>query len=287
MAVTAAAVKELREKTGLPMMDCKKALTECDGDQDAAVQWLRERGAQVFEKRSGRATAFGRFGLYIGLEKEAGAMVELKCESAPVTTNEEFIQFADDLAAALAANPETADADALLALECPSQPGSTLNDIKSDLFNRIREVFNIGRMICIDNSCGGYSHNAGTVSGVLLAADGSDDEAARGISQHIAAMRPAGLSPEDLPSDIVDNERNILREAALAEGKPENIVDKMVEGRMRNFFAERVLTSQEYVKAENKETVGDYAASVGLNLKQFVHWELGDDADDSESAGEK
>ena len=287
MAVTAAAVKELREKTGLPMMDCKKALTECDGDQDAAVQWLRERGAQVFEKRSGRATDFGRFGLYLGLEKDSGAMVELKCESAPVTTNEEFIQYANDLAEALANNPSVTDADSLLALESPSQPGSTLGDIKSDLFNRIREVFNIGRMVRLEGGCGGYSHNAGTVSGVLLSADGSDDEAARGISQHIAAMRPAGLSPEDLPAEIVNNERNILREAALAEGKPENIVDKMVEGRMRNFFAERVLTSQEYVKAENKETVGEYAASTGLTLKQFVHWELGDDADDSAEATEE
>jgi elongation factor Ts len=276
MAVTAAAVKELREKTGLPMMDCKKALTECDGNQEAAVQWLRERGAQVFEKRAGRATAFGRFGLYIGLDKDSGAMVELKCESAPVTTNEEFVQYANDLAEALATNPSISDADSLLALDSPSQPGSTLGDVKNDLFNRIREVFNIGRMIRLEGGCGGYSHNAGTVSGVLLAADGSDDEAARGISQHIAAMRPAGLSPEDLPADLVENERNILREAALAEGKPENIVDKMVDGRMRNFFAERVLTSQEYVKAENKETVGEYANTTGLTLKQFVHWELGE-----------
>ena len=284
MAVTAAAVKELREKTGLPMMDCKKALTECDGNQEAAVQWLRERGAQVFEKRAGRATAFGRFGLYIGLDKDSGAMVELKCESAPVTTNEEFVQYANDLAEALATNPSISDADSLLALDSPSQPGSTLGDVKNDLFNRIREVFNIGRMIRLEGGCGGYSHNAGTVSGVLLAADGSDDEAARGISQHIAAMRPAGLSPEDLPADLVENERNILREAALAEGKPENIVDKMVDGRMRNFFAERVLTSQEYVKAENKETVGEYANTTGLTLKQFVHWEL---CEDSEEASEE
>ena len=287
MAVTAAAVKELREKTGLPMMDCKKALTECDGDQQAAVQWLRERGAQVFEKRAGRTTAFGRFGLYIGLEKDTGAMVELKCESAPVTTNEEFIQYANDLAEALANNPDISDADSLLALNTPSQPGMTLGDVKNDLFNRIREVFNVGRMIRLEGGCGGYSHNAGTVSGVLLAADGNDDEAARGICQHIAAMRPAGLSPEDLPADIVDNERAILRDAALAEGKPENIVDKMVEGRMRNFFAERVLTSQEYVKAENKVTVGEYATSVGLTLKQFVHWELGDDDEDSVEASEE
>ncbi len=287
MAVTAAAVKELREKTGLPMMDCKKALTECDGDQDAAVQWLRERGAEVFEKRAGRATSFGRFGLYVGLDKDAGAMVELKCESAPVTINEEFIQYANDLAEALAQNADVSDADSLLALDSPSQPGTTLGDVKNDLFNRTREVFNIGRMIRLEGGCGGYSHNAGTVSGVLLAADGSDDEAARGISQHIAAMRPAGLTPEDLPADIVDNERTILREAALAEGKPENIVDKMVEGRMRNFFAEQVLTYQKYVKAENKETVGDYADSVGLTLKQFVHWELGDDSEEGDQAAEE
>ena len=198
-----------------------------------------------------------------------------------MTTNEEFVQYANDLAEALATNPSISDADSLLALDSPSQPGSTLGDVKNDLFNRIREVFNIGRMIRLEGGCGGYSHNAGTVSGVLLAADGSDDEAARGISQHIAAMRPAGLSPEDLPADLVENERNILREAALAEGKPENIVDKMVDGRMRNFFAERVLTSQEYVKAENKETVGEYANTTGLTLKQFVHWELGEDSEEA------
>ena len=169
-------------------MVCKNARTECAGAQEAAVQWLRERGAQVFEKRAGRATAFGRFGLYIGLDKDAGAMVELKCESAPVTTNEEFIQYANDLAEVLANNPSISDADSLLALGSPSQPEATLGDVKNDLFNRIREVFNIGRMIRLEGGCGGYSHNAGTVSGVLLAADGSDDEAARGISQHIAAM---------------------------------------------------------------------------------------------------
>ena len=109
--ITAAAVKELREQSGLPMMDCKKALTECEGDVGAAIQWLRERGAQVLAKRSDRATPFGRFGLYTSMENGLGAMVELKCESAPVTQNEEFIQLANDLAEQLATGPGAADAD--------------------------------------------------------------------------------------------------------------------------------------------------------------------------------
>ncbi|HAY82705.1 MAG TPA: translation elongation factor Ts [Planctomycetaceae bacterium] len=272
--VTAAAVKDLREQTGLPMMDCKKALTECDGDLDKAITWLRERGNQVLAKRSDRATDFGRFGIYSGSDKASGAIVELKCESAPVTQNEEFIQLANDLAEALATGPGAATADELLDQPCPSQDGKTLRDVKDDMFNRIREVFNIGRMQRIETPCGAYVHNAGTVSGVLLSVDGANDDLAKDICMHIAAMRPAALSVDDLDAEVVEKERGILREAALKEGKPENIVDKMVDGRMRNYFAEQVLTEQPFVK-EDKKTVGKIAEEGGLQLKQFVHWELG------------
>ncbi|MCH2184013.1 MAG: translation elongation factor Ts [Mariniblastus sp.] len=277
MTVTAADVKKLRERTGLPLMDCKRALGEADGDQDKAVELLRKRGQQVLEKRADRETAFGRFGLYTGSDKDRGAMVELMCESAPVTQNEEFIQLANDLANQLATGPGAETADELLDQPSPSKDGMTLREQKEDLFNRIREVFNVGRFHRIDGASGGYSHNAGTVSGVLLAIEGGNDDAAKDISMHIAAMRPAALAIEDISAEEIAKEREILKEAALAEGKPENIVEKMVEGRLRNFYAERALLEQPFVK-DDKQTVGNFADSNGMKINKFVHWELGEES---------
>ena len=271
--ITAATVKELRDRTGLPMMDCKKALDECDGDSAAAVQWLRERGAQVFSKRADRSTDFGRFGIIAGHDQAVAAMVELKCESAPVTQNEEFIQLADDLAVCLAQS-NAGSVDELLSQPSPSAEGVTLGEQKDELFNRTREVFNIDRMIRIEGTCGGYSHNSGTVAGVLLEVEGGNDEAARDICMHIAAMRPEGLTPADIPEENIEQEREVLRQAALQEGKPESIVDKMVEGRLKNFFASKVLSAQPFVK-DDKLTVEEYAEANGMKLKQFIHWEMG------------
>lgn len=273
--ISAAAVQALRKRTGLPLMDCKKALVETGGDDEKAIVWLRERGAKVAENRADRETAFGRFGIYAHIDKPTGAMVELKCESAPVAGNEEFIQLANDLAEQLATGPGTDDPEALLDQPSPSKDGMTLREQKDDLFNRIREVFNVGRIVRLDSSCGGYSHNAGTVAGVLLAVEGGNETAARDICMHVAAMRPKALTTDDLDAELVAKERGILREAALKEGKPESIVDKMVDGRMRNFFAETVLTEQPFVK-DDKQSVGQYAKSNDMKLKQFVHWELGD-----------
>lgn len=272
--ITAAAVKAFRERTGLPLMDCKKALQEAGGDEEAAVEVLRKKGQQLADKRSDRETAFGRFGLHIGADKEIGAMVELLCESAPVTTNEDFVQLANDLAAALAAN-DVATADELLALESPSKSGTTLAEQKDELFNRIREVFNVGRFVRIEGASGGYMHHAGTTAGVLIAIDGGSDEAAKDVSMHIAAMKPEGLDKDSIDAELVAKEREILKAAALAEGKPENIVEKMVEGRMRNFYAERCLLEQAFVK-DDKQTVGEYAKSNGMNVKNYWHWVIGE-----------
>lgn len=273
--ITAAAVNALRKKTGLPLMDVKKALTDAQGNEEEAVRLLRERGLKILSGRSDRETAFGRFGLYADLSKNVGAMVEFKCESAPVAANEEFIQLANDLAAALAtAGAGVQTGEDLLNLKSPSKPTMTLREQKDDLFNRIREVFNVGRFVRLDGPCGGYCHNASTISGVLLQVEGKNDAAAKDICMHIAAMRPLGMSKEDVPASEVDKERAILREVALKDGKPANVVDKIVEGQLRNFFAERVLTEQAFVK-DNKLTVGKYAEQNGLKLVKFVHWELG------------
>ena len=273
--ITAAAVMALRKKTGLPMMDCKSALAEAGGDEDKAIELLRKRGAQVLAKRSDRETSFGRFGLYCGSDKPKGAMVELMCESAPVTSNEEFVQLANDLAEQLATGPGAATAEELLDQQSPSKDGMTLRQQKDDLFNRIREVFNVGRMVIIEGTTGGYSHNSGTVSGVIVGVEGGSDELARDVSMQVAAMRPAVLNVSDLPADEVAKEREILKAAALEEGKPENIVEKMVDGRMRNYYAERVLLEQPFVK-DDKNSVGKFAESNGMKVTQFVHWELGE-----------
>lgn len=274
--ITAAAVKSLRERTGLPMMECKKALMENGGDETAAVNWLRERGAKTMEKRADRETAFGRFGLYTGVNSSAGAMVELKCESAPVTQNEDFIQLANDLAQQLATGPAVSSAEELLALPSPSKDGMTLGEVKDDLFNRIREVFNVGRFVKFDGSTGGYSHNLGTVSGVLVEVKGGTDEAAKDVCMHVAAMDPRSLSTDELDADAVQKERDILTEQARKEGKPEKIIEKMVEGRMRNYYAEHVLLEQPFVK-EQKMTVGNYAKEAGMEVVRFVRWELGEE----------
>jgi len=272
--ITAALVRELRDETGLPMMDCKQALVASGGDKEKAKEEMRKKGIKLQEGRGGRETAFGRFGIYAGLDKKAGAIVELKCESAPVAGSAEFIQLANDMAKQLATGPGAATADELLAQPSPSHPGKTLRDIKDDMFNRIREVFNVGRMARLEGQTGGYSHNAGTVSVVLVQVEGGNDDAAKDVSMHVAAMRPLALNKEEVDPAVVAKEREILREAALAEGKPANIVDKMVEGRLKNFYAEKVLLEQPFVK-ENSISVGKHAEGHGMKVKKFVHWELG------------
>ncbi|WP_372722637.1 translation elongation factor Ts [Novipirellula sp.] len=276
--ITAAAVKAFRERTGLPMMDCKKALTEAGGDEEKAVELLRKKGQALADKRSDRETAFGRFGLYIGTDKKVGAMVELLCESAPVTTNEQFIQLAADLAQQYATGPGAASAEELLSQDSPSQPGTTLATQKEDMFNRIREVFKVGRMIRVESTCGGYMHHAGTTAGVLVEIEGGNDDAAKDVSMHIAAMRPESLSKDSIDPAVVASEREVLLEAAIAEGKPQNIAEKMVDGRMQKFYAERCLLEQPFVK-DDKQSVGEYAKANGMTVKNYWHWVIGEKVD--------
>lgn len=274
--ITSSAVKALRDRTGLPMMDCKQALQESGGDETAAVEILRKRGGQIQARRAGRETHFGRMGVYASLEDAVGAMVELKCESAPVASNAEFIQLASDLTRQLALGPGASTEDQLLQQPSPSKPGMTLGEQRDDLFNRIREVFRVGRMIRIDGPCGAYSHNAATVSGVLIEVTGGTAEAVKDVCMHVAAMRPTALTKEELDPTLVEKEREILSEAARKEGKPENIIPKMVEGRLRNFYAQSVLSEQPFVKDE-KITVSKFAEQNGFEILRFVHWELGKD----------
>jgi elongation factor Ts len=270
--ITAAAVKSLRDKTGLPMMECKKALVEAGGDEDAAMKALRESGKKLGEIRKDRATSEGRIAIYA--DANCGAMIELQCESAPVASHEEFIALANDIALQLATGLGAATPDELLAQPSPSKNGMTLAEVKDDLFNRIREVFKLARIVRIDAPCGGYAHHAGVTKGVLLQIEGDNADAAKDVCMHIAATDPTVIRIEDLDSAEVDKERQILIEAARQEGKPDNIIEKMVEGRMRQFYATKVLNEQPFVK-DDSQTVGKYADGAGIKLVQFVSWELG------------
>lgn len=273
--ISAAMVKSLRDKTGLPMMECKQALAETAGDETAAIEMLRKKGKKTMAARADRATEFGRMGIFADVNAGVGAMVELQCESAPVVGNTDFVQLANDLAKQLATGPGAATPDELLAQKSPSNPAHTLAEQKDDLSNRIREVFNIARMIRIDQPAGGYAHHTGT-SGVLVEVSGKDQQVANSIAMHVAAMRPKAVSKEELDPALIEKEREILSEAARKEGKPENIIAKMVEGRLRNFFQETVLNEQLFVKDDTK-TVGKLAQDAGMKVLRYVYWQLGKD----------
>lgn len=273
--INAAMVKSLRDKTGLPMMECKRALQEAGGDEAAAVEALRKQGKKTMASRADRATEFGRMGIYADVAEGVGAMVELQCESAPVVGNSDFVQLANDLAKQLATGPGAATPEELLAQASPSNPSQTLADQKDDLSNRIREVFNIARMVRIDQPAGGYAHHTGA-SGVLIEVSGKDQQVANQIAMHVAAMRPQAVSKEDLDPGLVEKEREILSEAARKEGKPENIIAKMVEGRLRNYFQETVLNEQLFIKDDTK-TVGKLAQDAGMKVLRYIHWQLGKD----------
>lgn len=271
--ISATMVKELRDETQLPMMDCKKALAEAGGDKELAKQRLREAGKKFMGSRSDRTTEEGRVAVYSSLSPAAGAIIELQVESAPVAKNEEVIQLANDLAKQLATGPGAKTPDELWDQPSPSQPKKSLRDVKDELENKIREVFRLARIARVDAATGGYVHHDGK-RGVLLHVEGGDEQLARQVAMHVLAMTPQAVSVEDLDPAIVEKEKSILMEAARQEGKPENILEKMVEGRLRNFYAETVLAEQAFIKDE-KQTVGKIAAAGGMKLKKFLHWRLG------------
>ncbi len=273
--ITAAAVKALRDRTGLPMGDCKKALVESGGDEEAAIELLRKAGLKVAAKRAGKETSEGRIAICASLDPGVGAIIELQCESAPVAGNEEFIDLAHGLAQQLANGPGAATPEELLAQPSPTREGKTLQEQFDELVNRIREAFRLKRIARIDAPCGGYVHHDGS-TGVLLEVEGGNPELAKDVCMHIAAMRPAVVSSDDLDPEVLTKEREILTEQARAEGKPDNIIEKMVQGRMREFYAQQCLLDQPYVKGQGKkDTVTKAAKEGGMKVVRFLRWEVG------------
>ncbi len=276
--ITAAAVMALRDKTGLPMMECKKALTECGGDTAAAVEWLRKQGVKTQALRADRETSTGRLAVYADPAKGVGAIIELKCESAPVAGSPDFKDLVADIAKTLALGPGAKTPADLLAQKSQAHPDRTLGELKDDLFNRMREVFDLSRICRIDAPCGGYVHHDGTKAALVeVGGDASSPKAAetaKEIAMHVVALSPKALSKEDLDPAVVEKEREILSEAARKEGKPENIIAKMIEGRLRNFFSQCVLLEQPFVK-DDKQTVGQLAKAAGLTVKRMENWVVG------------
>lgn len=276
--ITAAAVMALREKTGLPMMECKKALAECGGNTEQAVEWLRKQGVKTQALRADREMSTGRLAVYTDPAKGVGTMIELKCESAPVAGSPDFKDLVNDIAKTLALGPGAKTPADLLAQKSLAHPEKTLGELKDDLFNRMREVFELSRICRIDAPCGGYAHHDGSKAALVeIAGKTTAPEAAtaaKEIAMHVVALAPQALTKDDLDPAAVAKEREILTEAARSEGKPENIIAKMIEGRLRNFFSQNVLLEQPFVK-DDKQTVGQFAKAAGFEVKSMHNWKLG------------
>ncbi|MEX0671524.1 MAG: translation elongation factor Ts [Pirellulales bacterium] len=276
--ITAAAVMALREKTGLPMMECKKALAECGGNTEQAVDWLRKQGIKTQSMRADRETSCGRLAVFADPAKGVGTIIELKCESPPVAGSDDFKALANDIAKTLALGPGAATSADLLAQKSLAHPDRTLGELKDDLFNRMREVFELSRIKRIDGPCGGYAHHDGSKAALIEIAGNTSaanaGEVAKDVAMHVVALAPQAIRKEDLDPAVVEKERAILTEAARHEGKPDNIIAKMIEGRLRNFFSQCVLLEQPFVK-DDKQSVGQFAKAAGLEIKSVENWKLG------------
>jgi elongation factor Ts len=274
--ISAAAVKALRELTNLPLMDCKQALTEANGDQDQAVQILRSKFKKVMLKRADNATSEGRIGIEVKADGSEAVMIELQCESAPVAGAESFIALGRQCAVQLLNGPGADTPAALLAQPAPGAPGKTLNDLYEDVVNAIREKIVLARVTRVKGPVGGYVHHDNK-QGALFQAGGTNLTAPvlRDVAIHVVSMKPVCAFPEQLPADLVNAERDRLRAEAKKTGKPDNIIEKIVDGQMNTFYNEQgVLVCQPFVKEQSK-TVSQALAEAGLKAAGFTRWVLG------------
>lgn len=280
MAFTAQDVKELRELTGCGMMDCKKAITETNGDKEKAIDFLREKGLATAAKKSGRIASEGLVKAYITDDKKIGVLVEVNSETDFVAKNDEFQTFVTNVAKIVAAsNP--ADVEALKAL--PYADGATVGDTLTALIAKIGENMNLRRFARIEGNVCSYTHGEGRI-GVLVEAEGSLDnadayEAARDAAMQIAAINPLYLSKDTVPEADVEKEKSIIiaqiKEDPKNANKPENILEKMVGGKINKFFEQNCLLQQEFVKNGDFK-VEAYLASKGVKLVNYVRFEKGE-----------
>ncbi|KKB38949.1 translation elongation factor Ts [Bacillus thermotolerans] len=274
MAITAQMVKELREKTGAGMMDCKKALTETDGDLEKAIDFLREKGIAKAAKKSDRIAAEGT--TFIQSEGNEAVILEVNAETDFVAKNENFQTLVKELASHLLANKP---ANVEEAAEQKMDNGQTVGEYINEAIAKIGEKITLRRFEVktkTDNGAfGEYLHMGGRI-GVLAVLEGTTDESvARDVAMHAAALNPKYVSRDQVSQEEVDREREVLTQQALNEGKPEKIVAKMVEGRLSKFFEDICLVDQAFVKNPD-EKVGKYVQSKGAEVVSFVRYEVGE-----------
>ena len=277
--VTAADVKRLREQTGAGILDCKKALEAADGDFAAAEEALRIKGVKDIGKRADRTAANGLVAVVLN-GTESGMMFELNCETDFVAKTELFGKLAQNIsAAARAAQP--ADRLALLSAEASSAPGKTVQQLIDEAAASLKEKLELGRFARFDGGyIDSYLHKSDPAlppsKGALVQFDSADGDATREIAQQIVALRPKYLRREDVPADVIERERRIAEQITRDEGKPEQIIPKIVEGRLNRFFADAggVLVEQAFIK-EPKKTVQQVLDENGVTVRGFAHFQVG------------
>lgn len=270
-AITAALVGELRAKTDAPMMECKKALTEAEGDMVKAEEILRVKLGSKASKAASRITAEGVVAAYIA--GGVGALVEVNCETDFVTKNDDFIALANSIVK-LAAEKNPADVAALSALPLD---GKTIEEVRAALVGKIGENMSIRRFQRFETGSKLVSYLHGSRIGVIVEFDGADLQVGKDVAMHIAAMKPVALSSEQVPADLIEKERSVATLKAAESGKPAEIVTKMVEGSVQKYLKEVSLLDQVFVKAtDGKQTVGQMLKATGTTVKSFTMYVVGE-----------
>lgn len=270
--ITAAMVKELRVKTDAPMMECKKALTEADGNMEQAEEILRVKLGNKATKAAGRITADGVVAIYIDEPGKIGAIVELNSETDFVAKNADFIAFANDIAKLVAEN-KPADVAALSALPLN---GSTVDEVRKGLIGKIGENISIRRFQIIEGKgkLSTYIHGGAKI-GVIVDVVGGNDEVAHDVAMHIAASKPKALDKDGVDQNLIETERRVAIEKARENGKPEHLIEKIAEGSVNKFLKEVTLLSQPFVKDDSK-SVGELLKSNGATVSAFALFVVGE-----------
>jgi len=274
MSVTASMVKELRERTGAGMMDCKKALQEAQGDMEAAITAMRKSGQAKAAKRAGKIAAEGVIVIRMSSDSKKAFIMELNCETDFVARDTNFKEFATALALR---GLDTEAADSQTLMESPVSDGKeqTLEQLRQELVVKIGENIQLRRVASITSSgiVGSYKH--GDRIGVIIGLDRNDPELAKDIAMHIAAANPQAVDADSVPTDVIEKEREIFSAQAKETGKPDNIIEKMVTGRIAKFLKEICLVDQAFVK-DPDQTVRDLLKAKNTNVTGFVRFEVGE-----------
>ncbi|MES9991069.1 MAG: translation elongation factor Ts [Candidatus Thiodiazotropha sp.] len=275
MAITASLVKELRERTGAGMMECKKALVETDGDIDAAIEQMRKSGQAKAAKKAGRIAAEGVIKISFNEDCSQAAMVEVNCETDFVGKDENFTSFAKAVAERVLTGGAN-DVAALMGQSLHEGEETTVDQAREALISKLGENMNVRRFDRIQTGNGKLtSYQHGVRIGVVLELEGGDEELGKDLAMHIAATNPICLSADQMPQDLLDKERDIVTAQAKESGKPDEIVAKMVDGRMRKYLAENTLLGQAFVKDPDL-TVEKLLKSKSASIVQYRRFEVGE-----------